>query len=644
MRYLILFFSFFLSISVHAQNDSIFPSETGETLINSLQANYSVTNSLSYSAARDQMYGSNSIDNTDGTLTGVYTGFKIEVAQNTNTARSEAFDKGINTEHTWPQGLFNSNSPMVSDIHHLFPTRVDVNGARGSFPFAEIPDQNTTRWYRENSNQSSTPTSNIDEYSEVLSGNSFEVREDHKGNTARAIFYFWTIYQDVNNVADDASFFNGMKDVLLTWHDADPVDQAEVDRSLGAESAQGNRNPFVHDTSLVRRAYFGGAGNPGATLDNPLSGEVVNIQSNLFTVNYSDNGQQKSVQFNFDSGLTTEDPDGNSFTFTDYDSIEEAIIDWQEDQSASSGRKASKITVEDFGETTPPDTVIGTGSSSSLIITGVFDGDLSGGTPKGVELFATENIEDLGVFALGSANNGGGSDGVELTLSGSLSAGDYLYVSTEETNFNVMFGFDPDLTDDMAVAINGNDAIELFYDSTKTFSGNESVVDLFGTISGSDASWNHSDGWAYRIDFTGPDGNTFVDANWTIEAGAFDGASSNGNASSSMPIGTFETELGTANEDEPFSNKLPTTVELLQNYPNPFNPSTVISYSLESAQNVSLAVYDQLGRRVALLQDGNISSGVHQVTFDASGLSSGVYFYRLQTESSVLTKKMLLIK
>jgi hypothetical protein len=83
---------------------------------------------------------------------------------------------------------------------------------------------------------------------------------------------------------------------------------------------------------------------------------------------------------------------------------------------------------------------------------------------------------------------------------------------------------------------------------------------------------------------------------------------------------------------------------LAQNYPNPFNPSTIITYQLGSSQNVILVVYDQLGRRVALLQNGPRNSGTHQVTFDATNLSSGVYFYRLKTEAGIITKKMLLIK
>lgn len=635
MRYLLTFFLLLITNSVFAQNDSIFPSETGETLVNSLQANYSVTNALGYNGARDAMYGG--IDNKNGQIIGVYTGFTV-----TANTRGDAFSKGINTEHTWPQGLFDSDEPMRGDIHHIFPTRIEANSARGSLPFGESPDNQTTKWFRDSSELTSTPSSNIDEYSELLSGSLFEVREDHKGNTARAIFYFWTIYQDESNVGDDASFFNGMKDVLLAWHDLDPVDQAEVDRSLGAESAQGNRNPFVHDTTLVRRAYFGGSSNPNPTIANPLNGEIVNIQSDIFTVNYDDNGQQKTANFNFDSGLVTEDPDGETFVFTEYENIAEATIDWTEDQSSQTGRRATKVTVSDFGDS-PPDTVIGSGSSSSLILTGVFDGTLTGGTPKGVELFAIDNIEDLGFYGIGSANNGGGSDGVEITLSGSVSKGEFLYVATEEDNFNTWFGFNPDLTDDMAVAINGDDAIELFFDSTKAFTGNEFVVDIFGEIDGDATSWSYSNGWAYRNSFTGPDDNAFVEGNWTFSGNdAYNGASSNANAGNPMPVGSFEPENMTENEN--LVSDVPNTIILDQNYPNPFNPSTTISYQMDSPQTVTLTVYDQLGRKVSVLSNGRMSSGKHWVTFDASDLSSGLYFYRLRTESSVLTRKMLLIK
>jgi hypothetical protein len=83
---------------------------------------------------------------------------------------------------------------------------------------------------------------------------------------------------------------------------------------------------------------------------------------------------------------------------------------------------------------------------------------------------------------------------------------------------------------------------------------------------------------------------------------------------------------------------------LLGNYPNPFNPSTLIRYRLSVSGKVRLAVYDLLGRQVAVLIDGNITAGTHHVTFDAATLASGMYVYRLETDGSVFTKTLLLVK
>jgi len=84
--------------------------------------------------------------------------------------------------------------------------------------------------------------------------------------------------------------------------------------------------------------------------------------------------------------------------------------------------------------------------------------------------------------------------------------------------------------------------------------------------------------------------------------------------------------------------------ELEQNYPNPFNPSTSISFSLKDASSVSIQVFDMMGREIKTLLKQKLTAGKHTVQFDASGLSSGVYLYRMTTNSITLTKKMLLIK
>jgi hypothetical protein len=93
-------------------------------------------------------------------------------------------------------------------------------------------------------------------------------------------------------------------------------------------------------------------------------------------------------------------------------------------------------------------------------------------------------------------------------------------------------------------------------------------------------------------------------------------------------------------EDE----QIPDNVTLYRNYPNPFNPSTTITYDINVTSEVSLIVYDMLGREVASLVDGTLSAGVHEVEFTAADLPSGVYFYRLKTGNFMESKKMLLLK
>jgi hypothetical protein len=90
--------------------------------------------------------------------------------------------------------------------------------------------------------------------------------------------------------------------------------------------------------------------------------------------------------------------------------------------------------------------------------------------------------------------------------------------------------------------------------------------------------------------------------------------------------------------------QIPTVYSLDPNYPNPFNPTTVISYKLPVACNVKLAVYDLLGREVAVLVNELTMPGNHEVQFDPIGLSSGVYFYRLRAGDFVETKRLVLLR
>lgn len=175
-----------------------------------------------------------------------------------------------------------------------------------------------------------------------------------------------------------------------------------------------------------------------------------------------------------------------------------------------------------------------------LVITGAYDGPLSGGTPKGVELYVINNIADLSTYGLGSANNGGDTDGVEFTFpADAAAAGSYIYVATEAVEFANFFGFAPNYTSG-AMGINGDDAVELFSDVDTT----PVVTDVFGDINtdGTGEVWDHVDGWAYRVDGTGPEGSTFTPTNWTYSGtNQLEGGVTNAACTVPFPIGTYTT-------------------------------------------------------------------------------------------------------
>ncbi len=204
---------------------------------------------LGYSTARGYMYGF--IDNFNDSLTCIYGGYKqYQRRGNTSTGILP-----INCEHTVPQSFFGSLDPMVSDLHHLFPTYDTWNNVRGNYPFEDVPDALTTQWMRNTTSQATIPTAQINEYAEFNVRNSkFEPREVQKGNTARAIFYFFTMYPtqagDITRVASLQTLWN--------WHVQDPPDAAEIERTRQIETYQGDRNPFVDRPEWVRRAWIDG--------------------------------------------------------------------------------------------------------------------------------------------------------------------------------------------------------------------------------------------------------------------------------------------------------------------------------------------------------------------------------------------------
>lgn len=245
---IIIITALFCTVKAQAPIDSTL---SGTTLITQLRANYTPTQTLGYGPARDVMYSVVDNDGNNG-VHGIYTDFTVFWTPGTDPSQDVyQGGSGINAEHVYPQSMGASNEPAKSDMHNLRPCRAAVNSDRGNLKFGESPDNDTDNWYKDAINQSNTPGTDIDEWSERDANNVFEPREAVKGDIARIVFYFYTIYPNA-----DASFFNSMKNTLYDWHYADPVDAWELERNNRVKQEQGNDNPFILDSTLARRAFF----------------------------------------------------------------------------------------------------------------------------------------------------------------------------------------------------------------------------------------------------------------------------------------------------------------------------------------------------------------------------------------------------
>ena len=245
----------------------IHPEVTGDALLAALAVDFTPTDVLSYDRARDSLFAAvyaefDGDDQPTDSLRCAYTGKAvwIDPALDPTTAGWNASPR-FSTEHVWTQSMGASEgTPARSDLHHLLPVQQSVNSSRGNVPFGETEDGDVDKWYGPAGGYltSPPPLAVRDLFSEKLNGGDaarFEAREDRAGDTARAMFYVYAVYGPHGVGQLDLDFWAAQRDVLLDWHEQDPPDQAEIDRTQLIASWQGTPNPFVLDATLAARAF-----------------------------------------------------------------------------------------------------------------------------------------------------------------------------------------------------------------------------------------------------------------------------------------------------------------------------------------------------------------------------------------------------
>jgi len=200
---------------------------------------------LGYNGARTQMFSFT--DAESGSVACVYTGFTMPAASTT-------FLDPLNCEHIVPQSFFGAVSPMKSDLYNMQPCHESANSARNNNGYGEVADA-SAQWYGISATGAYVTQGNIPAAPATWSernGEVWEPREDRKGDIARMVFYFYTVYP----VAAGDLALLASADVLYGWHLADPVTPAEVARTNRVEQVQGNYNPYVLHPDWVQRAWF----------------------------------------------------------------------------------------------------------------------------------------------------------------------------------------------------------------------------------------------------------------------------------------------------------------------------------------------------------------------------------------------------
>jgi len=220
---------------------------------------------LGYNEARRQMYGY--VDASGGEIACIYTGFQ-------QASGFVTYPNPINAEHVVPQSFYNSAAPMKSDIWSIRPCHGSANSARSNDPYGEVPDAGA-QWYGVDGSGDYLSTgsmpSNADDFSEST-GSIWEPREEFKGDVARSVFYFYTMYPtqagDISGVCDPQ--------ILYAWHLDDPVNAVEQTRNDRTEVAQGNRNPYVDHPDWVYLAWFW---EPPTDVPGCMSGSACNYDA-----------------------------------------------------------------------------------------------------------------------------------------------------------------------------------------------------------------------------------------------------------------------------------------------------------------------------------------------------------------------------
>ncbi|RYJ51640.1 T9SS type A sorting domain-containing protein [Flavobacterium petrolei] len=502
-----------------------------------------------------------------------------------------------NREHIIPQSTFNSAAPMVSDAHFITPTDGKVNGQRSNYPHGPVT---TATWTSLNGSKLGSSTTS------GYSGPIFEPINEFKGDIARMYFYFATRYE--NTVAGYSyAMFNGTSNqvfttaflnLLITWHNQDPVSSREIARNNAIYAIQNNRNPYIDHPEYVQAIW-----NPTADAQAPTApANLVSSAKTTTSISLSwtastDNTAVTGYNVYMDNVLKTT-VTGLTTTITGLTAATAYSFNVKAKDAAGNISASSNI----LSVTTAANGA----TATDLLFSEYIEGSSNN---KALEISnATGAAINLSIYSIKKQTNGAGAWSTGLPLTGTLNNGSkFTIVNSLMASSCYPISSANISTSATEMAFNGNDAVGLFKNGV--------LIDIIGTFNGGTANFAADETIRRKATITSPT-TTF---NKTAQWDSYTSDTCN-NLGSRMVAKASKTETVL-------------DINAIVIYPNPSQGTFSVN---NSNKMYSIEIYSIIGQKIYSEENSTKS----EITLP--NIAKGTYLVRVSIDSDSVIKKLII--
>jgi endonuclease I len=503
-----------------------------------------------------------------------------------------------NREHIIPQSTFGSAAPMVSDAHFITPTDGKVNGQRSNYPHGPVT---SPTWTSRNGSKLGASTT------AGYSGPIFEPINEFKGDIARMYFYFATRYENTvagysyamfNNTSNQV-FTTAFLNLLIAWHNQDPVSAREIDRNNAIYTSQNNRNPYIDHPEYVQSIW-----NPTADAQAPTTPSNLiasGTTSNSVTLNWTASAD--------DTGVSGYNVYLNNALKTTVTSTTTTITGLTASTAFSFFVKAKDAAGNISGASNTVNVTTAAASSTTatdLLFSEYIEGSSNN---KALEISnATGAAINLSIYTIKKQTNGAGAWSAGLSLTGTINNGSKFTIVNSSMASSCYSTASANLsTAATEMTFNGNDPVGLFKNGV--------LIDIIGTFNGGTANFAADQTIRRKSSITSPT-TTF---NKTTQWDSYTSDTCN--------------NLGSRMAENGSKTSITLDINDIALYPNPSNGN----FSINNSNKIySIEIYSIIGQKI--FEEKNSTKS--KITLPNS--AKGTYLVRITMDSNSVIKKLII--